>query len=203
MIRSARCAASGLGRDVRGATLPEFAIVLPTFLLLLFGIFDVGQSIYVRSVLQGALQDAGRDAGLESGPDQQSTIDKYVKDQMSPVAITNPVYTIERANYYTFSDVGRPEDFTDKNDNDEYDPDECFTDENGNNSWDADVGKDGLGGANDVVLYTVKLTYDRVFPLWKLIGQDQEATVSASTTLRNQPFGSQAARVSKSVCPPK
>jgi len=73
-------------------------------------------------------------------------------------------------------------------------------DENGNGVWDADVGKGGLGGANDVVLYTVTLNYDRVFPLWKLIGGDQRATASASTVLRNQPFGPQATRVQKQIC---
>lgn len=190
-----------LARDDRGATLPEFAIILPTFLLLLFGIFDVGQGVYVQSVLQGAVQDAGRDAGLESGSNQVASIDQYVKNQMGPVAITDPVYTIKRENYYTFSDVGRPEDFTDKNHNDEYDPDECFTDENGNNTWDEDVGKSGLGGANDVVLYTVEVSYDRIFPLWKMVGQDQRTQVSAATILRNQPFGAQSTRTSKQVCP--
>jgi len=189
-------------RDVRGATLPEFAIVLPTFLVLLFGIYDVGQGVYVQSVLQGAVQDAGRDAGLESGADQEAMIDQYVRDQMGPVAITNPTYTIARSNYQEFNDVGRPEDFTDSNNSGDYDANECFVDENGNDLWDADVGKSGVGGANDVVLYTVTVSFDRVFPLWKFVGGDERSTISAATTLRNQPFGAQAARTAKQVCPP-
>lgn len=190
-----------LARDVRGATLPEFAIVLPTFLMLLIGIFDIGQGIYAQSVLQGAVQDAGRDAGLESGTNNASAIDQYVKDQMGPIAISNPTYVIKRTNYSTFNDVGRPEDFTDSNNNNKHDSNECFTDENGNNSWDGDVGKGGQGGANDIVLYTVSVTYERVFPLWKLIGTQQNSTISASTVLRNQPFGPQAGRTKKQVCP--
>lgn len=201
MIRCFRAfPARRLAGDAKGATLPEFAIVLPTFLLLLFGIFDVGQGIYIQSVLQGAIQDGGRDAGLESGSSQMSAIDRYVREQMDPVAISNPIYTFKRENYSSFSDVGRPEDFTDTNKNDQYDGGECFVDENGNGTWDADVGKSGLGGANDVVLYTVTLTYDRLFPLWKLINGDQRATTSASTVLRNQPFGPQATRVQKQIC---
>lgn len=192
---------AGLAGDVRGATLPEFAIILPTFLVLLFGIFDIGQGIYAQSVLQGALQDAGRDAGLESGSNQIANIDAYVKRQMGPIAITDPVYTVTRKNYYTFSDVGKPEDFTDKNNNSQYDTGECFTDQNANGQWDADVGKDSLGGANDVVKYTVDVKYDRIFPLWKLIGQDQTTEISASTIMRNQPFGPQAARATKNICP--
>ena len=187
--------------DARGSTLPEFAMILPTFLALLVGIFDIGQGIYIQSVLQGAVQEAGRGAGLESGRDQTAAIDHYVRDQLEPVAISDPTYRIERANYQTFSDIGRPEDFIDANDNDLYDPTECFTDENANGGWDEDVGKTGLGGANDVVLYTVSVSYDRIFPLWKLIGQSEETTVSASTVLRSQPFGGQAARGKTQVCP--
>ncbi|HTN15102.1 MAG TPA: TadE/TadG family type IV pilus assembly protein [Sphingomonadaceae bacterium] len=202
MIQRARLPiARWLAEDTSGATLPEFAIVLPTFLLLLVGIFDIGQGIYAQSVLQGAIQDAGRDAGLESGSNNVAAIDQYVKDQMGPIAISNPIYTIKRSNYSTFSDVGRPEDFTDSNHNDRYDSNECFVDENGNNSWDGDVGKSGLGGANDIVLYTVTVDYERVFPLWKLIGTQQNTEISASTVLRNQPFGAQATRVAKQVCP--
>lgn len=192
---------AGLLREERGATLPEFALILPTFLLLLVGIFDIGQSIYVRSVLQGAVQQAARNAGLESGLGNLSTIDNYVRSQMEPVAISNANFTFERKNYYTFSDVGRPEDFTDTNDNDVYDPNECFTDENGNSQWDEDVGKSGLGGANDVVLYTATVNYDRIFPLWKLISDDEQMSLSATTVLRNQPFGSQGARKPKQICP--
>ena len=189
-----------LAADARGATLPEFAIIAPTFLMLLFGIFDVGHAAYVQAVLQGAVQDAGRDAGLESGKLNLGDIDQYVEDQIKPLA-GGALFDFKRTNYRSFTDVGRPEDFTDANDNDIYDEGECFIDANSNEQWDADVGAGGLGGANDVVLYTVKVTYDRIFPLWKFIGQSSETSVSASTTLRNQPFGPQAARPAKQVCP--
>lgn len=189
-----------LARDSRAATLPEFAIIAPAFFLLLFGIFDIGQGVYIQSVLQGAVQDGGRDSGLESGKEQLDTIDQYVRDQVQPL-VPNATFTITRKNYETFSDVGRPEDFTDANGNNAYDSDECFMDANGNEQWDADMGGSGLGGANDIVLYTVTVTYDRIFPLWRFLGQSERGTVTASTTLRNQPYGSQAARTAKQVCP--
>lgn len=191
-----------LARDARGATITEFAIVLPAFLVLLFGIYDAGQLVYAQSVLQGALQDAGRDAGLESGSQQLQLIDKYVKDQTRPIVFGDPKYTIARDNYKTFSDVGRPEDFEDKvPKNGKYDSNECFWDENNSGDWEGDVGKDGIGGANDVSVYTVTIEYDRVFPLWKLIGLSERATISSSTTLRNQPYGPQATRTKKKICP--
>ena len=194
-----------LARDERGATLPEFAFVLPTFLVLLFGIFDIGQMIYAQSVLQGAMQDAGRDAGLESGPNQLANIDQYIKDQTRAIVFGNPKYTLERTNYKSFNDVGRPEDFEDKArggiKNGVYDNDECFWDENASGEWEGDVGADGIGGAKDVAVYTATIQYDRVFPLWKLIGLSDTSTISASTALRNQPYGPQAARTRKKICP--
>lgn len=192
-----------LRRDRRGATLPEFAVVLPTFLMLLFGIFDVGQAIYAQSVLQGAMQDAGRDAGLESGTNQLATVEKYVRDQTAPVVFADPKYTLTRANYRTFSDVNRPEDYTDSNKNGAYDADECFWDENASGEWEDDVSKDGIGGANDVAVYTATIEYERVFPLWKLLGQPGHSTISAKTILRNQPYGPQASRARTQICPPK
>lgn len=191
-----------LARDERGATIVEFAIVLPTFLLLLFGIYDVGQAIYAQSVLQGAMQQAGRDAGLEDASTQLATIDQYVKDQTKPVVFGNPEYTITRSNYKTFSDVGRPEDFEDKTPkNGIYDDNECFWDENDSGEWEDDVGKAGVGGAKDIATYTATIEYDRVFPLWKLLGQSDKATIQASTTLRNQPYGPQAGRNRVKICP--
>jgi len=189
-----------LARNLRGATATEFALIAPVFLLLLFGIFDIGHSIYVQSVLQGAVQQAGRNSGLESGETNRTAIDNFVEAQINPVA-PQASYSFTRSNYSTFSDVGRPEDFVDANDNGSYDNGECFTDENGNGQWDDDVGAAGLGGADDVVLYTVKLTYPHLFPLWALIGLSRTSTASASTTLRNQPFGTQDVRQKEQICP--
>jgi len=187
--------------EERGATLPEFAVVAPTFLVLLFGIFDIGQAMYAQSVLQGAMQDAGRDAGLESGPDQLEQIDQYVRDQTKAIVFGNPKYKLERVNYKSFNDVGRPEDFEDKNSNGTYDDDECFWDENDSGEWESDVGKAGVGGAKDVAVYTATVEYDRVFPLWKLIGLPEKNTITASTSLRNQPYGPQGTRTRKKICP--
>lgn len=189
-----------LAADPSGVTAVEFGMVAPVFLLLLFGIFDIGHAAYTQSVLQGAVQDAGRDAGLESGEESLVAIDDYVRAQLRPV-VPGATYSFERVNYHSFTDVGRPEDFVDANANGEYDDDECFTDENANERWDSDVGEEGLGGADDVVLYTASVSYDRVFPLWAMIGLDPKSNVSATTTLRNQPFGTQAPRPKQQVCP--
>ncbi|MEZ5748675.1 MAG: pilus assembly protein [Caenibius sp.] len=178
----------------------EFALTAPVFLLLLLASFDFGHEIYARSVLQGVVQDAGRDAGLESGSSNLSVIDNMVLSQVQNVVPEGAILT-SRRNYQGFNDVGKPEDFVDADGDGEYDADECFTDLNENDQWDPDRGADGLGGADDVVLYTALLTYDRPTPLWRFIGTDSKAQISASTTLRNQPFGDQAARTEVQICP--
>ncbi|MDP3782281.1 MAG: pilus assembly protein, partial [Sphingopyxis sp.] len=57
-----------------------------------------------------------------------------------------------------------------------------------NASWDADRGQTGNGGAEDVVLYTATLEIDRVLPVWKMMGQSQQSSMTATTVLRNQPY---------------
>ncbi|HEU4650737.1 MAG TPA: pilus assembly protein, partial [Croceibacterium sp.] len=64
-----------------------------------------------------------------------------------------------------------------------------------------DVGLAGRGGAQDVVSIKAAVTYKRIFPLWSMIGQTQDYTISAQTYLRNQPFSAQAARVGVRICP--
>lgn len=50
----------------RGQTLVEFALVLPIFLLLLFGLLDVGRLIYLNSVISQAAREGARLAAVEA-----------------------------------------------------------------------------------------------------------------------------------------
>ena len=81
---------AALAGDARGATLPEFGFVLPIFLLLLFGIFDVGQQIYVQSVLQGLMQ-----CGVQGVPlDTQELIELYYDSYNPDAAVRQPLQDI-------------------------------------------------------------------------------------------------------------
>jgi len=195
--------ARSLLRDAAGVTIVEFAIVAPVLLTLIFGILDLGHGLYMRSVLQGAVQDAGRDAGLESGAAARAAIDADVRASVQAVMpfVEDDDIAIKRSNYETFSDVGVPEDFDDANGSNTYDDTECFTDRNDNGQWDADVGADGLGGADDIVYYEVTVTYDRLFPLWSMLGLSHRGVAQATTVMRNQPFGEQAERTAVRICP--
>jgi len=185
--------------ETRGAAAVEFALAVPILLTLLLGALEVGLNLYLRSVLEGALLMAGRSSSLQAAQAGQAAIDATVEAQIHAILPSASV-TFSRRNYVAFSDRGRPEDFTDANANDAYDPGECFTDENDNGQWDTDVGKAGQGGANDVVLYTASVDYRSVLPDFSTLGMAGLRTISASTTLRNQPFSVQTARVSHRIC---
>ena len=179
-------------RDERGVTIIEFAIVAPVMLLMLMGFFDLAHTAYARSVLQGAMQMAARNSTLESGLTSQTAIDDYVKNQVKVITGSNATFVSTRLSYTDFTSVGKPENFTDTNGNGQYDVGECFEDVNGNGQWDSDLGKTGQGGADDAVLYTMSVTYKRMFPMATMLGWSANQTITASTVLRNQPYGSQS-----------
>ena len=93
----------------------------------------------------------------------------------------------------TSTTSARPEDFTDINGDGDCNDGEPFEDVNGNGTWDADRGQSGSGGARDAVLYTVTVTYPRMFPYMKILGFSDTVTARARTVLRNQPYGPQNA----------
>jgi len=51
---------SGRENHCRGQTLVEFALILPIFLLLLVGIFDLGRAIYAYNTVNNAAREGGR-----------------------------------------------------------------------------------------------------------------------------------------------
>lgn len=183
-------------KDDAGAALVEFALVAPVLILLIMGILDIGHRIYATAILQGSVQKAARDATLDDGSANASAIDNRVKTLMLPVLEAEPTsnFDFQRQNYSNFSDVSQPEDFTDTNNDGECNNGEPYDDANGNGSWDEDRGMTGQGNAKDAVLYTVRVTYPRLFPMAGLIGLPQDEVIQASTVLRNQPFGEQSAR---------
>lgn len=188
-----------LRHNCRGNTMMEFAIVAPVLLTLTFAGFDLGYRTYIGSTLQGVVEKAGRDATLEGGAAALSSIDAKVYSTVHPL-VDQGVFTFTRKNYESFSRAGQAENFTDGNSNGIRDPGECFQDENGNRTWDTDSGSEGVGGARDIVVYTAKVKYERLFPMYGLLGWSQEQTSSATTVLRNQPFATQNARNVTAVC---
>ena len=182
---------SSLGRESEGATIVEFALVLPVLMVTLMGLFDLAYNMYTQQLLQGAIQNAARSSTIEGASGSEAAIDAIVTEAVHAIAPTATMQ-FERRAYASFADVARPEDFTDVNGNGACDNGEPFEDVNANGSWDADRAAAGFGGARDAVLYSVTVNYPRAFPLAKFIpGQTDDFTLRTQTVLRNQPYGLQ------------
>ena len=191
--------AGWLWRNREGAALVEFALVLPVLLLLGMGLCEMAYQAYMQAILTGAVQKAGRDSTIEGAT--TSTVDADVLQAVRNIngnAAFVGGYPV-RKSYASYGYIS-PEAFTDTNGNGVRDAGECFTDVNGNGLWDADPGISGNGGAGDTVLYTVSITYTRLFPMGAWMGWSRTATLSASTVLKNQPWASQTTSTPTTVC---
>jgi Flp pilus assembly protein TadG len=194
-----------------GAATVEFAIIAPVFLFMLLGAFDIGHSVYMRSVLDGAVQKAARDSALESGPTQTSIIDEKVTRTVKKLS-RSATLEFKRESYFEFNDVDRAELFADTNGDGECNNGETFEDENFNEVWDEDVGETGIGGPKDIVQYTVTVKYPAVFAFSKSSNPQQvkkdtgykpyeyfsfkpTRVMSSTTVLKNQPYGQQGEAV--------
>lgn len=186
--RDAFATARALVGDSAGATIVEFAFILPLFLLVIIGCLDVGQMVYGIGVLDGAVEKAARDSTLETG--NTAVADAKVADVIGRV-LPGARVTSTRESYYAFSDIDRPERWNDSNNDGSCSTGETYVDENSNGSWDQDIGANGNGGANDVVVYKVTVAYDPVFAI-PLVPLDWNTRRISSTAVhRNQPFATQ------------
>lgn len=174
-------------RDERGATIVEFAMILPFLAMTLMGLFDFAYNYYAETMIEGAVQQAARDSTVERHTADYAALDAEVTRAVQGIVPSASVQFTRKA-YANFTDVGRAEDFTDLDSDGTCDNGEPFEDANSNDSWDSDKASSDTGGARDAVLYEVVATYDRAFPIPGLVGLDPQVTVLARTILRNQPF---------------
>ena len=185
---------TNLSENQDGATIVEFGLISTLFVTTLLGFMDLGHSLYVQSVLQGAVQKSARDSTLETGKAeaQQSLLDAEVRERVRRLA-ANSTVSFSRRFFRDFTKAAQAtaETYQDINGNGRCDDNEPFQDNNGNSVWDRDGGDNGQGGAKDNVVYVVKMTYPRLFPMAKLVGMSETVTVEATTVLGNQPFGEQ------------
>ncbi|WP_226018811.1 TadE/TadG family type IV pilus assembly protein [Novosphingobium sp. FKTRR1] len=186
--------------DRRGAAAVEFAMTAPILFVIIGASLQFAHLFYVRSVLTSVVNAAGRNSALQSAATSQTAIDTRVSTVIHEIA-PKATLTFTRRNYADFSKIGVPEDFTDTNGNGVYDPKECFVDMNGNGQWDDDMGKTGQGGADDVVAYTVSVTYPALFGFTHAFGYPLSQTINATTILKNQPYATQSTRTGVQVCP--
>ena len=188
-------------RDESGATIVEFAIILVPMVILLMGGIELGYNSYVRSVLQGSLNDAARRAAVEapainaSGSTVEEKVENLIRGTVRKVS-PNATVNVTQQSYFDFSNIGNPEKLmTDHNGNGQFDAadGDCWEDANGNGQFDTDAGKTGQGGAEDVVHYVADVSAPRLFPLHAFIPTiNPTIEFELQAAVRNQPFGQQA-----------
>lgn len=175
-----------LARDTRGATIIEFAMILPALCLILLGTFELGYRMYVSSIVQGALHEAARMATI--GTMSTSQIDTRVKARLRSFSHAATI-TTRTDSYDDFSQVNVPERITqDTVPVGQYNTGDCYEDYNSNQRYDLDRGRSGLGQADDIVRYQVSISYPRMFPVANFFGWSNTDTITSNTVLRNQPF---------------
>lgn len=175
-----------LGRDSKGATIIEFAMILPALCLVLMGTFELGYRMYVASVLQGALHEAARLATV--GNMSTTQIDAHVKQRLASFSHAATI-TTSVDSYDEFSQVSVPERISqDTVPLGQYNVGDCYEDYNNNQRYDLDRARTGLGQADDIVRYRVSIGYPRMFPVAGFFGWSDTDTIAADTVLRNQPY---------------
>ncbi len=175
-----------LVRDKRGATIIEFAMILPALCLILLGTFELGYRMYVASVVQGALHEAARMATV--GGVTTTQIDTQVKRRLYSFSHAATIVT-STDSYDEFSQVSLPERITsDTTPLGQYNAGDCYEDYNNNQRYDVDRGRGGMGQSDDIVRYQVSISYPRMFPVAGFFGWSNTDTITANTVLRNQPY---------------
>ncbi len=178
--------------DRRGGTAMEFALAAPAVILFVAGILEVGMFIFALTLLEASVRESSRygiTGASPAGVSREQAIRNIVADrtmgliQMDRLIISTLIYS-------NFTLIGQAEPFTDTAPfNGVHDAGEPFTDVNGNGQWDADLGRAGVGGPGDVVVYTLIYPWPLLTGMLNdIIGDAGFLTLRASIAVRNEPY---------------
>jgi Flp pilus assembly pilin Flp len=178
-----------LTRDVGGTAAIEFAFILPLLLVAVIGCLEIAILLFLTASIETAVGQASRfgsTGGNGSGISREERVFRMISEHTYGLIDVSKM-TLDTLVYPDFADIGQPEPYTDANDNGLYDAGERYIDVNGNEQWDVDMGRAGLGGPSDVVVYRVRYTWGLLTPfVQRLMGA--EITQTASAAMRNEPF---------------
>lgn len=176
----------------RGVTAVEFALIAPVFFAFLLGFIDLGRWIYVRAIAIGALEDVTRSSGVGGATVDPRTFEERTEELILKSA-KDATFQWTKRSYHQFSAIGKPEKLiTDNNGNGSYDGGDCWEDSNPNGNYDQESGQSGIGGADDILLYEVKVSFDPIVPTTGFLsGLDGRHHTTVETMVRRQPFAAQ------------
>ncbi|MHA1566957.1 MAG: TadE/TadG family type IV pilus assembly protein [Alphaproteobacteria bacterium] len=176
--------------DRRGSAAVEFGLIAPLFILMIVGIVEVGTTLFVGALMEGAIRDASR-YGItgQDGANRAQVIRDIIEERTIGLVDIN-IATIQTQVYESFEAVGSAEPYTDDNPaNGTYDVGEAFVDVNQNSQWDSDQGKDGVGEPGEIVLYTVDYNLPMLTGyVASHLGSGGHIGLSASIAVLNEPF---------------
>lgn len=182
--------------DIRGAAALEFAMIVPVFILIIFGTIEFSIILFTKAAMEGATSVTsrlGKTGYREAGMTRQDMLIALLEERTHGILDPERI-EIETLIYENFSDIGQPEPLIiDKNGNGVYDAadGDMYQDINGNGAWDADMGVAGLGGAGDIVVYNVHYPWGVKTPIMSTFLADENGNypLNVSVVVRNEPYG--------------
>jgi len=91
------------GRPGRGQALVEFALIIPIFLVIMVGIFDLGRAVFAYNTLTNAAREGARIAIVNQ---YKPTIIERAKQQTAIVELDDPSVTV---NFFQVKSDGTPD----------------------------------------------------------------------------------------------
>lgn len=178
-------------RDQRGTTAVEFALIGGVLIFLIAGIVEFSLVMVVTNSLEAATSISsrvGKTGFADTGLSREETILAEIEKRAGGLIDIDDVEITSQA-YASFDQIGKPEPWNDSN-SDGVPDDGEYTDINGNGQWDEDMGIEGFGGSDEVVVYTIKYDWRIITPLMSQVigGADGAVTLSAQWVVKNEPF---------------
>ncbi|MEM8799507.1 MAG: TadE family protein [Pseudomonadota bacterium] len=173
----------------QGSAAIEFAFIVPIFLLLVFGLYEVGYFFFAKNVLERSVRNAARQGitgYVPCGMSRQAFITQIIDQAMLGFSGVENREVTQKV-YPSFDTVGEGEPFEDDNGDGKRNGGEEFTDVNGNGLYDEDLGEAGLGGPGDIVLYSAEYEVDTIVSFANgILGGNDTITLVASVAVRNE-----------------
>jgi hypothetical protein len=146
----------------------------------------------VRSMAIGTLEQVARGAGVGGAAVNPATFEAQVESKIKNIA-PSATFVWTKRSYYEFAGVGKPEKLVDDKDGDgRYDNGDCWEDLIANNVFDANPGRAGIGGADDILHYTLQVTHKPLFRLSGFIpGFPATRVTTIKTLVKRQPYAAQ------------
>lgn len=171
-----------------GALSVELALSLPIFLMVTVGAMEFSWYFFMASSLENAVLHASRYGVTGATTENISRADRVrqIIDEQTFGRLNMDDLELTTEVYEQFSDIDAPEPFEDANGDETWTTGEVFTDVNGNGIWDESLAIPGLGGGNDIVLYTARYQPGSLTGIFDWI--TESTIIEATIAVRNEPY---------------